>query len=167
MENIKFANTQPEQILLSNNIDNEKFNKEIIYTFEYYPILIAHNGISFDFPFLLNEMVRNELSTKTLERLQIRFTDSLTYLKKHVISDSHKLSELYINIMGKKLENAHSALGDVFGLADILFHNSKLESKETQKGLLESSISSTEFFQGQEKKKWCSAIKKKIREYTG
>jgi hypothetical protein len=45
-------------------------------------VLVAHNGNSFDFRILLSHIERHELSWNWFEKYNVKFADSLQYLRK-------------------------------------------------------------------------------------
>ena len=82
-------------------------------------ILVAHNGVRFDIPFLFSELQRNNINVSHIKiKGQI---DTLTLAKsvitttsKHrqVIPQNYKLSTLYKYVTGDEFNNGHRAYED-------------------------------------------------------
>jgi DNA polymerase III alpha subunit (gram-positive type) len=94
----------------------------------YYPVLVAHNGFTFDYPMLLAEIKRTpEISFQSLKESNIHFADTLPHLRKVVFQyQTNQLPCSYIayqlSIQAKK--EGHAALTEVqkFGLRNLYCH---------------------------------------------
>lgn len=79
-------------------------------------ILIAHNGIRYDFPMILCMLRRHNLEVLT----SIMVLDTLQlvgeYLPHHFPPRSRRLGLIHQAITGQPLDGAHSALGDIHGM---------------------------------------------------
>ena len=51
---------------------------------KYFPLLVAHNGLVFDFLILLSELHRRNIPFNRLVSLNLHFADTLYDCKKHV-----------------------------------------------------------------------------------
>ena len=97
-------------------------------------ILIAYNGINFDFPILCNEITRcQQLPYVTLNACGITtvldpYVWACANLEKSCVPRktngkySYKLSDLHMALLERPLVNAHTALADTQGLIDLCFH---------------------------------------------
>ena len=92
---------------------------------------VAHNGFRFDYPLLIHEMIRWDLSPFiTLNRHGITlFYDSLEWARINIPShklikrsdggDSFKLGDIYESLFKERFEGAHDALADCYALKRI------------------------------------------------
>ena len=91
-------------------------------------VFIGHNACRFDFPILINEMVRHDISLELLVQKRIFFADTLQYCRKkwkratarrggvvqckdNEVPD-HKLPTVHKKATGQELTNIHRALTD-------------------------------------------------------
>ena len=87
------------------------------------PILVAHNGKSFDSRVLLNNLHlrADETLRKRFYDLEIQFGDSLHLFKQaYPRLSKHALPIVYQHAFGKSYRNSHQATTDVARLAEIL-----------------------------------------------
>lgn len=82
-------------------------------------LLISHNNFKSDKPMLEIETKRRGVE---LPR-HWYFLDSLLYSRKAIPKQSsYTLNDLYMNILGKKILNNHSALPDAYALMELLYY---------------------------------------------
>ena len=98
-------------------------------------LMVAYNGIQFDFPILFCELIRNNMAVYLLMDNcgVVGFLDPLLWAKRELDttclirrsngSCSYKLSDVYIALTGTPLNNAHTALADTRGLKKICCHS--------------------------------------------
>lgn len=96
------------------NLDNflRQFGDQTIY-------LIAHNNFGYD-QMVLENVMRKEGATMPT---QVRFADSLPIIKKlypEIGYGNYNLSNLHEHFLKTPLNNAHSALADIYGLIKII-----------------------------------------------
>ena len=87
-------------------------------------LFVAHNNNYFD-----------ELILRRHVKIcdNISFFDSLPYLREKLPNkESYALGNLYENLYGKKLENAHNAISDVLALAEIFKDFIKIDEEENR-----------------------------------
>jgi DNA polymerase III epsilon subunit-like protein len=90
-------------------------------------IVVAHNGIRFDFQMLRNEFCRARVSWNDVQLPSLFFFDSLIHFralrKKGLLqSTSFSLENLHLQLIGHKYEAMHDALSDVLALGRIVLH---------------------------------------------
>ncbi|XP_064397556.1 uncharacterized protein LOC135344319 [Halichondria panicea] len=99
----------------------------------HYPVLVAHNGFSFDFPVLLAEVERRpeSLATSIFEAKNIHFSDTLPLLRQmkkngdsHLAGKKLGMGDLYLHTLGTCLEGAHRAFPDVLAMEAVMTHQS-------------------------------------------
>jgi len=90
-------------------------------------VLVAHNGKSFDFPLLQNEMKRTYLTLPSFARFH--FVDSLPWARIHFMNEckSFSLANLFKYVCPDSQFQAHNALQDCLALRKVVEH--KLQSK--------------------------------------
>jgi DNA polymerase III epsilon subunit-like protein len=82
-------------------------------------VLVAHNGIRFDFPFLFRKVQQSQLDviSKIIDKLYVLDTrvlaSELVKLKRLNPPERYNLATLYKYVSGKVMSNAHRALVDV------------------------------------------------------
>ncbi len=96
--------------------------------------LVAYNGIQFDFPMLICELIRyNMIYILSLTQYGVDgFLDPLLWARDSLDTTclirrsngtcSYTLSDVYIALHGTKMDNAHTALADTQGLKSICSH---------------------------------------------
>lgn len=86
--------------------------------------LVAHNGNSFDVPFLVSSMNRVGIdATEELKSIGLEYkldTLELVRKQKEIQFPNHKLGTVYQTLTGNPLINAHNALADTEALLYIL-----------------------------------------------
>ena len=120
----EFANVT-EKFLKNKNAVNFRYgwNAFIQFVQQYSPtmpsLLISHNNFKSDKPMLEIEAKRRGVE---LPRTWY-FLDSLLYCRKAIPKQtSYTLNDLYLNLLGKKILNNHSALPDAVALMELLYH---------------------------------------------
>lgn len=119
IDNEKLKNQPPFKVAIKNMFDWTRRYVDDTQTV----VLVAYNGDVFDFRFLVRQLKKDKLElpanwTRTLDPLQvIKTTKCLT--RDRPANASNSLGKVFEFIAGKPLSNAHSAKGDVIGLAAI------------------------------------------------
>jgi len=108
------------------------------YNLVHYPVLVAHNGFTFDFPILLAELHRRRILFNRLRSINLHFAD--TYFEcKRLVKDNFEqfvnwtpsekrclgIPKLYAKLFPDSAYNAHRALEDV-GAMEQIFTSSSL-----------------------------------------
>jgi DNA polymerase III alpha subunit (gram-positive type) len=88
-------------------------------------LMLAYNGINFDFPLLIVELKRSNLDRQFGERVSM-FADPLkwaqVYWPKRYTLSSFRMGVLYEKLFEEELQNAHSALADTKAMVRICRH---------------------------------------------
>jgi DNA polymerase III epsilon subunit-like protein len=94
-------------------------------------VLIAHNGLGYDYPLLMSEMYRWDMAPyNTLKRYGIEYLfDTLTWarvnlpshklIKKPTGESSFRLGDIHEALLGFRFDGAHDALADCYALRRI------------------------------------------------
>lgn len=80
------------------------------------PILVAHNGLGYDFPLLKSELRRHSLDASIVDRC--RLMDTVIFYRESG-SRQNKLGEIFQRRFGRPMSGAHDARVDVAALARI------------------------------------------------
>lgn len=99
-----------------------------------YNIMVAHNGLRFDFQFLYSKITfYNKLNI--FEHLDY-FFDTLNYCKETLNQKINKLGHLYKFLYGESIDNYHNALADVDALIKIMFNKKVFNLKNIVKSFV-------------------------------
>lgn len=96
-------------------------------------VLIAYNGIAFDFAMLCAEMIRNKLSMLSWSASGItHLVDPLIWAREHLDRTClfrnkrgrtiFKLGSVHLGVLKCKIENAHDAMADTTAMMDLCRH---------------------------------------------
>ena len=102
------------------------------YNLLHYPVLVAHNGFTFDFPILLAELHRRGILFNRLQSINLHFADTYFECKK-LVKDNYAcfvnwtpsekrrlgITNLYMKLFPGSTYNAHRALEDVCAMEQI------------------------------------------------